>query len=361
MRILCVIDSLGSGGAQRQLVELAKGFKEKGHEVSFLTYHAINFFKQELDNYHIPVVIVLEGNYLKRLMKIRFAIQEINPEAVLSFLEATNFIVTLAGIPFRKWSLVVGERSSNPMITSNFKLRFFRFFHIFVDYIVSNSHRNIQLVKKANPFIRNKKLKVIYNIARNCNVIHTQYSERHFTTILVAASYREVKNLHGLIMAVNLLPPEYKSKLKIQWYGNISMDNDYYAKNCESIRQLELDRIFILNDQVTNIHEKYQEADFIGLFSHYEGFPNSICEAMILRKPVIVSKVSDIPLIIIEGENGFLCDSEDIISIKNAIIKSINSSLMHRAKMGKYNYEIAKSRFEKELIVDNYLQLFGIN
>lgn len=33
MKILCVIDSLGSGGAQRQLVSLAKGFKEKGNEV----------------------------------------------------------------------------------------------------------------------------------------------------------------------------------------------------------------------------------------------------------------------------------------------------------------------------------------
>ena len=39
MKILCVIDSLGSGGAQRQLVGLAIGFKERGHEVSFLVYH----------------------------------------------------------------------------------------------------------------------------------------------------------------------------------------------------------------------------------------------------------------------------------------------------------------------------------
>ena len=33
MRILCVIDSLGSGGAQRQMVNLAVGFKSKGHQV----------------------------------------------------------------------------------------------------------------------------------------------------------------------------------------------------------------------------------------------------------------------------------------------------------------------------------------
>src|SRR5690606_7473545 len=116
MKILCVIDSLGSGGSQRQLVELAKGFKEKGHEVSFLTYHNINFFIPELDNHKITVNTIIEPNYIKRLLKIRKAIRNHQPEAVLSFLEAANFITTLSGVPYRKWKLVVGERSANPAI-----------------------------------------------------------------------------------------------------------------------------------------------------------------------------------------------------------------------------------------------------
>jgi len=68
MKLLCVIDSLGSGGAQRQIVELAKGFKKKGHRVQFLTYHDINFFKPQLDRIDIPVQTILEPNYVKRLL-----------------------------------------------------------------------------------------------------------------------------------------------------------------------------------------------------------------------------------------------------------------------------------------------------
>src|SRR5690554_3879011 len=146
MKILCIIDSLGSGGAQRQLVELAKGFKEKGHEVSFLTYHDINFFKSELDNQDIPVKTIVEPNYVKRLFKIRKAIRRNEPDAVLSFLEAANFMATLAGFPYRKWKLVVGERSANPEILTNKKLRFYRKAHFFADYIVANSHKNLELV-----------------------------------------------------------------------------------------------------------------------------------------------------------------------------------------------------------------------
>ena len=37
--ILFFIDSLGSGGAQRQIVQLALGFKERNYKVSFLIYN----------------------------------------------------------------------------------------------------------------------------------------------------------------------------------------------------------------------------------------------------------------------------------------------------------------------------------
>src|SRR5664280_841694 len=106
MKILCVIDSLGSGGAQRQLVNLAIGFKERGHEVSFLVYHRLNFYKESLEENNIPVYEIIEPNYLKRLLKMQRFIRGGGYDAVLSFLEAANFICELAGLPWRKWKLI---------------------------------------------------------------------------------------------------------------------------------------------------------------------------------------------------------------------------------------------------------------
>ena len=37
-KILFFINYLGSGGAQRQIVELAVGFKKRGYDVKFLIY-----------------------------------------------------------------------------------------------------------------------------------------------------------------------------------------------------------------------------------------------------------------------------------------------------------------------------------
>src|SRR5690606_5646275 len=108
MKILCVIDSLNSGGAQRQLANLAVAFKKEGHEVSLLVFHNLNFFRSILDEQNIPVIYIIEPNYLKRLLKIRRYIRNSNSDVVISFLEASNFICEIAGLPWRKWALIVG-------------------------------------------------------------------------------------------------------------------------------------------------------------------------------------------------------------------------------------------------------------
>ena len=38
MKLLCVIDNLGTGGAQRQILNLAIGLHRRGHEVSMYCY-----------------------------------------------------------------------------------------------------------------------------------------------------------------------------------------------------------------------------------------------------------------------------------------------------------------------------------
>lgn len=49
MKILLFTDSLGAGGAQRQLVGLAVLLKQQGYKVKVCTYFDFDFYKQYLD------------------------------------------------------------------------------------------------------------------------------------------------------------------------------------------------------------------------------------------------------------------------------------------------------------------------
>ena len=68
MKILLVIDSLGSGGAQRQIVNLAKGLKKNGHIVEIFIYdNSNNFFHDDIINSNI---IVHYPRFEKKINKI---------------------------------------------------------------------------------------------------------------------------------------------------------------------------------------------------------------------------------------------------------------------------------------------------
>lgn len=360
MKILCVIDSLGSGGAQRQLVSLAIEFKKRGKEVSFLVYHNENFFQELLVNEGIHVEAIIETSYFKRIFKMRNYIRKGNYDAVLSFLEAANFICEFAGLPSRNWKLVVGERSSNPNIFKSFKLRFYRWFHLMADFVVSNSHENLMMVRKINPLLRAKKCRVIYNMV-DFDVWKPAADYKPLKdgklNLIIAASHQYLKNAKGLITAVQNLNEDEKMRLKIDWYGDEQPNNSFQeAKNL--VQKYKLTDIFTFHKATKNIVVKMQYADVIGLFSFYEGLPNVICEGMSLGKTIISSSVSDIPIIL--SVNLHCTFDPTSISEINSVLKyvlSLNEEDLLR--IGQINKNQGNLLFNKNKIISDYLTLLN--
>ena len=359
MKLLCVIDSLGSGGAQRQIVELAKGFKERGNIVSFLVYHEENFFKNFLDEVSIPVVSIIEPNNIKRLFKMRKFIRKGDFDAVFSFLEAANFICEFAGLPWRNWKLIVGERSADPNILKSSKRKFYRWFHLFADYVIANSNENLRMVRKINPLL-SKKCHLIYNLVDfdywNPANDYIPFKDGKLN-LVVAASHQYLKNAKGLIKAIRCLDNENKDKIKINWYGDESPDNSFKEAQ-DMIQQYSLQNIFIFNKATNGIKVKLQQADVIGLFSFYEGLPNVICEAMVIGKPIISSSVSDIP-ILLSNDLNCIFDPHSIRDITRVLSYILSLPSDKLINLGKSNKLTAHKLFDKNQIVSFYLSFLN--
>lgn len=357
MKILCVIDSLVTGGAQRQLVELAIGFKERGHEVSFLIYHQLIFFKETLDRAEIPVTKVIEPNFLRRFLKMRRHIRSGNFDAVLSFLGAANFIAEMSSFPWRRWRLVVGERSADPNLFRFSILKVYRWVHLMADYVVANSQENLRIVRKINPFLSVRKCKVIYNIVNfslfTPTPIPAKASGEGFQ-LLVPSSIRALKNLNGLIEAVNHLSSEEKERFSIHWYGNV-LDGSL-AKGLAKIEKYGITKMFHFYPPVTDIHLKMQNADGVGLFSFHEGLPNAICEGMASGKVVICSRVSDVPRLLAHQPQSMF-DPTNHHDITRVLKWALSLSFQEREEIGKLNRAHALKLFDKATIVDSYLTL----
>lgn len=359
MKILCFIDLLGSGGAQRQLVNLAIEFKKKGLDISFLVYYPHKFYESILADNNIEVHLIHETRAIWRILKIRQYIRSGCFDVVISFLDTPNLIAELAGIPRRKWRLIVGERSSDPKIVCSFRLKLLRYMHLFADVVIANSDTNLTMVRKINPFISKRKCHTIYNMIDleiwkpSDNYIVRKNGK---TNIIIAASHQYLKNSRNLIIALNLLSDVEKSLLSVKWYGSNKHDNSYIESK-ELINHYHLANVIEFLPPTNNIAEKMVTADCCALFSFYEGLPNTICEGMALGKPIIVTKVSDVPKLVDEGLGGYLCDNKSAESIRDVVRKIISSSNVQLFAMGKHNREKAVSLFDKDKIVNDYLKI----
>lgn len=365
-RILCMIDMLGSGGAQRQLVELALGYKERGYEVAFLIYFKAfdSYYDKTLQDAGIPIMDVLEPNYLKRILRMRRMIKDYAPDVVIAFLEVPAFIAEMASILPHRWKLIVGERSAAPKKRTERRLRFFLHCHRFADAIVANSHANLDIVREVAPEVDTRKMHVIYNSLNPDKFTLDDsfvFGAKPRRTLLIASSHRYLKNLDGLIEAVHRLSPELRERLLIRWFGHnkFSATDHSLEEGQRKIAAYGLDANFAFHDATLEVYDHMRQADGIGLFSHFEGFPNAICEGMFLAKPIVATRVSDIPLLLNETENAFLCDADDPDTIAQALTRFLSATPEQLQRMGQANRLKAQQLFNKTTILDQYEHLFA--
>lgn len=361
MKILCFIDSLGSGGAQRQMVTLAKLLKHKGYEISFLVYHREDFFKHYLEEEAIPIHYIIENRSLFRIIKIRKYIRKGGFDTVISFLETPNFLNCIAAIGGKSWKVVTSERSSKDSTFLSIKGKIFGWFQRFSDVLVCNSHNAKTMWEKYYPQYKDK-LNVIYNPVILPEITSEYIPKRDGKLhIVVAASYQYLKNPIGLIKALTLLNEEERKKIKVNWYGRIEIikgDSFAYHESLSIIKEYKLEEVIYLNEETKDIANKMNEADVVALFSELEGLPNAICEGMMIGKPIIMTKVSDYNSLI-DSSNGFLCEWDDPKSIYYALQELIEISTNELIELGKQSISKANILFEENVVVKQWTQLIN--
>lgn len=357
--ILFISPRLSSGGAERQMVTVARLLKKRGYDVDVLCYSYGDFYEDLLKKDGITICWK-QHNYLMRLISCTWHIQKGGYDDVISFLPTPSFVNCFAAMIRKRWKVITGERSSIVKKPVTVRQKFISWLNRYADHIVCNSENAKRLWGECYPQYAGK-LTTIYNIVKIENIKDNYSPKRDGRLhVCVAASVYDLKNPVGVVNALLLMKPEERSKIIIEWYGKSEVvigDNREYNKVCGLINENKLDDCFQLYDATKEIANKMIEADVVALFSKLEGLPNAICEGMTLGKPILMSRVSDYNTLIEEGVNGFLCDWEDPQSIKNSLLKMADISGNELIKMGEISKQKAECLFSEETIINKWISL----
>jgi glycosyltransferase involved in cell wall biosynthesis len=377
MKILFIHTDLMQGGSANQITSLAAATSKRGHEVIFLTYYNhldYDFYVERLENCNILRIRLNcrdktknESHKFKKLLfkvkslwKIRRFIRKSSYDAVVSFLPEPDFINICSAYPFKKWKIVIGERSADPNTPK--EIAFYRKFYRFADSIVTNSKKNWEIINKRRQVVREDKQHVIYNsVDTDYFKPDENYIYRHDEKlrIVVLGRYTVAKNLDNLVKAVSLLRAEEKKQLEISWYGHIQNHQSQllYDKAFALIDKYCLQETVRLNNHPANSYEMILNADAVGLFSIFEGLPNAVCEGMSCGKPIIMTDVSDAKHFVQTDVNGILIGNTDAESISKGLSALLTLSVEKLQLMGKKSRELAEQLFDAEKAVEQYLDL----
>jgi glycosyltransferase involved in cell wall biosynthesis len=361
MKILFFIDGLGSGGAQRQMVTIACLLKNAEYDVSFLIYDDADFFANILQQNGIGISLCHSSNYLSRIWKVRSFIRKGNYDAVISFLDTPNFLNCISAIGGKKWKIITSERSAKESNFLSKRGKLFGWVQRYSDKIVCNSENARQIWLKYCPRYADK-LTTIYNTVQLPSVT-TEYVPRRNGKLhlVVVASYQYLKNPTGLVQALTLLNKDDREKIEIDWYGNKKVagcGTRVYNEALQLMAANHLKDVIRLSGTASNVQHIMNDADMVSLFSQYEGLPNAICEAMMIGKPIIMTRVSDYD-VLVDDSNGFLCDWNSPESIKDALIAAINLSAENLLQMGENSKRKAEKLFSSEKIINQWINLIN--
>jgi len=367
MKLALFTDSLGSGGAQRQLCLLAREFSQRGHDVVVVTYSSDSFaggrfFEPNLMSNGIPHHVLATCPRVLRPILLQRFLRAADTHAVLAFQVAPSLYAELARPECRRpWGLVVSERGAVPGSDKGWQA-IIRLGHHLADYVVCNSEANRKLIENSRVGLGGS-VRTIYN-AVDLHLFRPlpggeQRQASRTVRLVTLASYGANKNLGNVLQAVRLLVDRGEERMRIDWYGNSPEGPNELLEGRRYIRAHGLEKFVDLHEATTDALEAYHAADAALLASYHEGCPNTLCEAMGCGLPVLASRVCDNPLLIQEGKTGLLFDPTNPGSIADAISSFVSMSLEARIAWGKAARQRAERMFDPARCADRYLTLLG--
>lgn len=348
MKIIQLLYTLASGGAEKFVVNLSNELESQGHDVIICMLREeeqshLTFNKQFLaPNVEFYSMNFKSGISLKKVYLVEKYLKGQNPDIVHCHLNVTPYI-------FR-------------MSISNEKIKFVHTIHN-----VASKASGVKSQYYLNKLFYKTKIQPI-TISRECDMSFVDYY--HLTNSVCIENGCPKVTASNLLFDVSAEVESYKTHLDTPVFVHIArcssqknqqllidafnvidrngidyallvIGNGYFEKQHKCLIDSACDKIHFLGEK-KNVGDYLLCADAFCLSSVYEGLPISLIEAMSCGIPSICTSVGGIPDVVVEGVTGFLSKDMDTQSYVNAIMRFLENSI------------------KSEIIIDMYERRFSI-
>lgn len=164
------------------------------------------------------------------------------------------------------------------------------------------------------------------------------------------------KGILELINAVKILPKNIQSKVVLNIYGKIDLDNPAHISEKE-LKKLLKPNLIIWHGNTNDIKNVLIKSDIYCLPSYREGLPKSTIEAMAIGRPIVTTNAPGCEDTVSEEINGYKVDIKDYKTLSEKLQILIEDEPL-RIQMGKKSREIFEENFTLDKVIKETFELY---
>jgi glycosyltransferase involved in cell wall biosynthesis len=365
-RLLFFISSLSSGGAERVTANLANYWAERDWTVTVVTLSDGNndFYKLSPSVLRIRLSLLKEStnvfsglvNNLHRVFALRRVLRKTKPQVALAMMDKANIVLSLAAWGLPNMVTVGAERIHPPQLPlSPFWAGLRRYCYPRLDVVtaLTTDTRDWLLHHK-----KVKKVVVIPNAATwplstQAPLLMPQDVMKSGCKLLLAVGrLSEQKGFDLLIDAFCQIAAQHAD-----WQLVILGEGPLRDTLLAQIRLAGLEDRIKLAGRAGNVGDWYQAADLYAMSSRFEGFPNTLVEALAHGLPAVSFDCDTGPRDIIRHTiDGLLVPNGDVDALAKSLYQLMSDESL-RQEFGAKAIE-ARGRFSMEKITGMWEALF---
>ncbi len=360
MRIIFLLASLGSGGAERVVSLLANKMCENGHDVQIICLKFNDVYYQIDKKVKIVKAKEHTQNRLTELFWLRHYLLKEKPDVVIPFTEGV-YCFTILSLLGTKIPIIASERL-DPAAMSLPRKMLKRLLLPYADWLVVQT----ESIKAYFPKSIQKKTSVIYNPV-NDEVFENPRMDSRVQSSNAASSVQSSKQ--NRIISVARLYPQKNQKMMIEAFAKIADEfpdwqlvifgeGPLRAELESLVFSFKLEGRVLLPGRTEHVIEELRKSKIFCLSSDYEGMSNSMIEAICVGLPVISTKVSGTEELIHDGYNGVLVNIGDVDEMSHAFRQLIDDVDL-RERISNKCYSVA-SLFAIDVIFNQWRELIEI-
>lgn len=351
MRIVQIIDSLEVGGAEKMAVNYANSLSKRIDFSGLVATRAEGHLKGQLED-------SVSYLFLKKTKTLDFAaafrLKKYCKTHKVDFLQphsSSYFIALLVKIIYPKIQIIWHDHNGLSEFISTQKTLVLQLASFFFKGIIVV---NFKLKNWAEKTLHCQKVVYLPNFTNEVSSVKAETILKGIDgkRILCLANLRDQKNHFLLLEVAEMLKASYPD-----WTFHLvgkDFEDDYSKQISALIVSKGLQETVFIYGSKNDVVPIINQTDIAILTSKSEGLPVALIEYGLYKKPVVSTNVGEIPLIIKNGENGFIVGANEAAAFYENLVKLVTNPEL-RAQLGKALHQTILENHSEEGVMTKYL------